>query len=73
MYSVALDYFELDPLTGELKILANMSLDREENEYIILNVTVNNTRPGVGCSINPNCKYFLILKYIALAEAILST
>ena len=56
MCSVAFDHFEVDPLTGDVKVLANMSLDREESESFILNVTVNNTSPGVGCLVNPNCK-----------------
>ena len=54
--SVAFDHFEVDPLTGDVKVLANMSLDREESESFILNVTVNNTSPGVGCLVIPNCK-----------------
>jgi len=58
---LALDHFELDPLTGDIKVAANMSLDREENEFFILNFTVNNTRPGVNCAINPDCKYIIML------------
>lgn len=55
-YSIALHHFQLDPFTGDLKVVVNMSLDREENEVFILNVTVNNTKPGVGCFVDPNCK-----------------
>ena len=56
MCSVASDHFEVDPLTGDVKVIANMSLDREESESFILNVTVNNTSPGVGCLVDPSCK-----------------
>ena len=56
IYSVVFDHFELDPLTGDVKVLANMSLDREQSELFILNVTVNNTKPRVGCSANSTCK-----------------
>ena len=59
--ALALDQFELDPLTGDIKVAVNMSLDREENEFFILNLTVNNTRPGVNCVINSDCKYIIML------------